>query len=914
MQSVRQKKKPRLHDVCLPFSVGHFVVSSLPRNNDHLGPPCAIMASSLRSNRHSATESQLKYSKRQGSASVEGRKPSCTALLPDGKECRTVVGESHHRFCRQHHREQLRMYNLYKLREGEYNAICVDDNEDDRTKLEEKIRVGEEAVKLRDAVNRRFHSLSGDNRGHIGWILNLRSEIDNLKGASLRSGGPPDSSELSPAPSETKYASSEGGGVRIYKSLISPEVPMSALDHLPRDSPAVVIKASLNMMISSLVDKLSEIAPSLDDSGRSVGDANTAEEQDAGPEDLVVRYILRELLVWKADTETLAKASQTSSIDQFLRRSTPDELEEYIKLFEALGRPDTLHLLRDAVYDYLLLDGSPSTVTIRGASISRNTAERRMTADGWDILHQNFWNLIEWCNVEQLYFSFEDVALVKRLLALRRYDDSEANWFRPSDDVSQECEMAVLQGFDALSKGFSDPPYQQLVSRGGMTTKKESRCYLVGRMGKSDTLALPFIKEISTRVARFIVIAIDMERADWWRQCDPQDNADGNPFITRSRSAKNKADLHNIAWSVEWSAKDNLEDVRQIRAVKDREAFSDFHLIIIIDRLPGRNFTILEAIAEALKEVAGDRTCREIMDRAIRESIPASEREAWSAAVPDDPYSAVVEPGAASPHYEGHRVRQWDLVDKLPGFDKNQARLPQTYAEVRFIRKVLAEMESAKAITLLETFEAPVCAPMLYQSIDGRQDLFFPYRYRPPRNASPSCKTASRPRGTPPPRGVSTISPNRICAHTQRRFSQRAGSMCTTVPGRSRSPTMLTPRPTSRLRRATSTAGTSSRLTTRTPHRYGSGTCTRYSTRGCLLFAVCSRRLWSALRLVTRLLTTCGSSRRRLRNVTSSYRSSPRLRGWEISSRLVWTGYGEGYLQIYNSARWSYSKINSSRG
>lgn len=687
------------------------------------------MAGLLESDGRSAMESQLKYSKRQGCAPVASRKPFCTALLPDGKECRTVVGEPHHRFCRQHHREQTRMYNLYKVREGEYNAISVNDN--DRTKLEEKIRVGEEVVKLRDAVNRRFHSLSGDNRGHIRWILKLRSEIDNLKEASLSSQRPADPPELSAGSSETKNETEEKGGVWVYRSLISPEVPMSALDHLPRDSPAVVIKESLNMIMSSLVDKLYNLAPSLNDSGRSVGDANTAEEQDPGPDGLVIRYILREFLVWKADTETLARASHTSSIDQFLRHSTIDEIEGYIKVFEALGRPDTLHFLRDAVYDYLLPSGSPSTITILGASISTDIARCRMTVEAWDILYKYFWNLIGWWNLEQMCFSFEDVALVKRLAALRRYDDEIAQWFRPQDDISQECEMAVLQGFDAMSKGFFDQPYQQFVSRGGMTTEREPRCYLVGRMGKSDPLALPFIKEMSTRVVRFIVMSIDMEGADWWRQSNAQEDADEIPFITRSRSAKQKADLNNIPWSVEWSVKDILEDVRQIRAVKDREAFSDFHLIIIIDRLPGRKFTILEATAEALKEVAGDRTCREIVGQAVSESIPASEREAWSAAVPDDPYSAVIEPGATSPHYEGHRVRQWDLAERFTGFGKDQARLPQTYAEARFIRKVLAEMESAKAITLLETFEAPVCAPMLYQSIDGRQDLFFPYRYAP---------------------------------------------------------------------------------------------------------------------------------------------------------------------------------------
>lgn len=202
-------------------------------------------------------------------------------------------------------------------------------------------------------------------------------------------------------------------------------------------------------------------------------------------------------------------------------------------------------------------------------------------------------------------------------------------------------------------------------------------------------------------------------------------------FITRTRSSKDKDDLPNVPWSVEWSVNDILADVGTIQVVKDRKAFTDFHVIIIIDRLPGKKFTILQETGEALKMVAGDRTFREIVNGVIDESIPAPEREVWKAALLDDPYSAVVDSGAASPHYEGHRVRQWDIVERFPDFAHNQAKLPQTYSDVRFIRKVLSEMESQNAITLLETFEAPQSMPMLYQSIDGRQDLFFPYRPKP---------------------------------------------------------------------------------------------------------------------------------------------------------------------------------------
>ncbi|KAK7722019.1 hypothetical protein SLS63_009300 [Diaporthe eres] len=421
--------------------------------------------------------------------------------------------------------------------------------------------------------------------------------------------------------------------------------------HLDLDDDVVVMKTFLNMALSGLVDKLYEVAPSLNDSKISGSNSNTTEEQKPGVDDHVIRYILREFLVWKADTETLARASQTSNIDKFVRHSTTDELEEYIKLFEVLGRPGTLHFLRDAVYDYLLPDGSPSTVTILGASISTDTAGRRMTVERWDILHSYFWNLVEWWNVEQVCSSFEDVVLVKRLVALRRYDDhegGEANWFRPEDDVSQEMKK--------------------------MTT---------------------------------------------------------GSFITRTRSSKDKDDLPNVPWSVEWSVHDILADVGTIQVVKDRKAFTDFHVIMIIDRLPGKKFTILQETAEALKMVAGDRTFREIVNGVIDESMPAPEREVWKAALPDDPYSAVVDSGAASPHYEGYRVRQWDIAERFPDFAHNQAKLPQTYSDVRFIRKVLSEMESQNAITLLETFEAPQSMPTLYQSIDGRQDLFFSYRPKP---------------------------------------------------------------------------------------------------------------------------------------------------------------------------------------
>ncbi|KAI3394361.1 hypothetical protein diail_2872 [Diaporthe ilicicola] len=692
------------------------------------------MASSSRANRPSALGGRPRYSQRQYHRPVEINKYICTALSEDGKDCPTEMDQPHYRFCHQHYRELQRMYALYKLREKEYESISVDAGDEGKIKRQEKMKVGEEVIRLRDAVTRRFHSLNADNRGHFQWILRLRSEIDELKKTAQDLHEPSDHLTPEPGASEAEKSSEGKGGVWVRRSLISPEVPMSALDHFLRDSPVVVIKSALIAMTKSLVERLYKIVPSLDDSRVFGPDDSSVEEQNSETNDLVIRYIFREYLVWKADTETLARASRTSTVDQFFRQSSGEELQDYIRLFEVLGSQDTLHFLRDAVYDYLLPVGSPSTTMILGAAISTDNAGHRMTVEAWDILHKYFWNLIGWWNVEQLCFSFEDLVLVKRLIALRRYGDSEdaeASWYHPEDDVSQEHEMAVLQGFVGLSKGFCDASYQQFVTQPGTITEVEARSYLVGRMAKADPLASLLIKEIASRIGRFVVIAMDMERIDWGYS--PSDRQDGEelPFIRRTRSARVKDGLPDAEWEVEWSVKDILADVRRIRATRERDSFTDFHIIIIIERslhTVGKQFTILQEMAEALKEVGGDRSSRDIVDQAITESIPAPEQTTWKEAFLPILHSSLVDPGDSSPHYEEYRVRQWDIGDHFPDFARSHAERPRSYSDIRFIRKILAEMDLRKVITLLETFEAPHSTPMLYHSIDGQQDLFFPYK------------------------------------------------------------------------------------------------------------------------------------------------------------------------------------------
>jgi hypothetical protein len=100
-------------------------------------------------------------------------------------------------------------------------------------------------------------------------------------------------------------------------------------------------------------------------------------------------------------------------------------------------------------------------------------------------------------NLEYFAIKFEDLVLVKTLIACHRYgfgdcddDDDASNWYSPDEDVSQEYKLAVLQGFIAVIKGISEPPKPAIEIENGIVKERQTRCYLVGRMSKDDTWAL----------------------------------------------------------------------------------------------------------------------------------------------------------------------------------------------------------------------------------------------------------------------------------------------------------------------------------------------------------------------------------------------------------------------------------------
>jgi hypothetical protein len=267
----------------------------------------------------------------------------CIALSQDGAECYELPPRPSHELCLPHHREYRELHSQYKNAEEHYNRLVEPEEGLKIEGKQDKVAWGRKTLDLRNQVNRRFFSQQAGNRGHIRWILKLENEIKVLEG-SLKSED--DHGTSMPLAENTEANNRElRPEQRVYRSLLSPEIPMSALDHLPADSAVKLMKQVVFNISEGLVTRLYSIAPSLNDSAATLEQpgCETRREPDKG--DHVIRFVFREFLLWKADADTLARANKAESIDAFLRRCLPSELQDYIKFFELFGRVDTLHFL-----------------------------------------------------------------------------------------------------------------------------------------------------------------------------------------------------------------------------------------------------------------------------------------------------------------------------------------------------------------------------------------------------------------------------------------------------------------------------------------------------------------------------------------------------------------------------------------
>ena len=434
------------------------------------------------------------------------------------------------------------------------------------------------------------------------------------------------------------------------------------------------------------------------------------------------------------------------TINVFLRKSTSDHLQYFIKFFTAFqeGRRDTFRLLRDAVCDYLVqLQGpsaSPSSATtVLGAEILTDDSQRRMDMRGWDILWGHFHNTVNWSNLELFATNIDDVVTVKILTALSRYgsvdpslEDDALNWYFPDEDISQECQLAVMQGFIAVTKDFREPGKSPITIEPGSATERQTHCYLVGRMSKKDQWARRLAQELSERISRFQVLVIDREA---WTEESPMPSSlssDSNPWITRSRTAPTQEALNSQPWTVEWSLNNILDDVQQIHNIRDRNMAKSYYDLVIIDRSPGRTFEMLAVVADALLKLKGYPPYREVFRQAIQGHVTVEKQDIYLEA-----FAQMDFPHASPPvrnQYVGNRIRCWDIPDPFRAHTQAMSRNPShltTLDESRFIAKIASDLESHGVITPLTTYEPPRTRPVVVQGIDGLDDVYFPYDLGP---------------------------------------------------------------------------------------------------------------------------------------------------------------------------------------
>lgn len=658
---------------------------------------------------------------------------TCAALQEDGSECHATLFQPHHKLCSSHHREYKSLYQAYKLDEKDYDNIKItEDNVEIQELLEAKIVAGKKTIKLRDQVNRRFYSVAGDdNRSHVKWLLKLGDDVENMEVrlTALRSKEPEHPSPATPT---------EDSRPKVYQSLLDPANPMSALSHLPPDYPITVLKESYNLFSEELIKRLYRIVPSLNDSSSTVIDLGSGSPREPDDGDFVIRFLFRELLLYMADTHVLEIASRTDRIDTFLRLS-PGQITNYIRFFETFraAHDSTFHLLRDAVCDYLL-EPQTSYISLLGAKIPTDQDCRSMTVKGWDILYSCFNGIASWANLDLFAFQFEDVVAVKTMVAFQRYgtaDGTKESWYSPADDVSQESQLAVWQGFIPVLKGFCDPPTPSVTTDKGITTERLSRCYLVGRMSKQNISALRLAQELSERVVRFMVVVYDRGKSSGG---DPRivspPLSDPNPWITRSRTSATKEALSSESWNIEWSLEHILRDLRFVRNVTGRNMAEDYYEYIIIDRMTDISFEILDVVADALCKLNGDLPYSEMLGPVIRRYVPSEDQDEyldWAAGIKAE------SPFIACPFtqlYLGNRIRCWDIPNAFQGTlrARMQSEAPRTpILWSRLIAKVTAELDAHGAVTLVQKFEPTTTCPVLLNGSDGIEDLYFDYRITP---------------------------------------------------------------------------------------------------------------------------------------------------------------------------------------
>ncbi|KAK5174000.1 uncharacterized protein LTR77_001079 [Saxophila tyrrhenica] len=620
--------------------------------------------------------------------------PKCMALSSNGSECPRVPTHHSYKNCSKHHGEKQGLHKRYKARQASYEAIHTDDNTTATDDLRRKLEFGREVLELRDETNRRFYNTEATNRGHIRWILKLKHELQTLENKIKTAEPTLEAREEAPS---------------VYRSLLDPKVPESELAHLPQDSPVRVLRTERKKFRDAMISRIYELYPSLNDSQNTVADPDTGSKRQPGTGDFVIRYVFREYLLFRADSDVLYLASKVNGIDEFLRDYSCGDLHEYIKFWERRGEKDTLWLLRDAICDYLL---PPDASSILGKPVATDDEQRTMTREAWDILWVCFSDLCHWSSFELFCGNFADCCLVKKLIALGRFGQGEQGLLNAGDDISQKCQLAVLQGFIAIAKRQSDPGEPTILILDEVKHDIQARCYVVGRMAKDLPLADKLIQALLRRVARYIVVVCNGTKPYSFQSSEPvHANApEEDAWVRKIRPVSDRTEGDTAEWKIDWTIEGIRSDMRTITNIRDRNMRYDWFEIIIIDRTPNRPFTLLDEVARLLLELSGS-SFEEIVNSIVTEHYPEDEQQQVLSAITFPDRGSVLTVSAL--HYEGSRIRAWD--------DANDTRL----------RRIVDNMEANGIVSAITEFEQPQARPVVLPGADGLADLYFDYDHGP---------------------------------------------------------------------------------------------------------------------------------------------------------------------------------------
>ena len=170
----------------------------------------------------------------------------------------------------------------------------------------------------------------------------------------------------------------------VLQSPLSPRIPITSLHNMPDDGTILILKHFYSDLCTEGVQRLYNVVPDLNDSGRHLGSPLLEPRNDTGAE--IIRAWFRIMILNTSDAETLEHAVRSRSISEFLSGCHASQLETYCDFFEKAWRPHALQYLRVAICAQHLAKGYTKTVGLLGGTIPSTTIDLKMTKACWDLL------------------------------------------------------------------------------------------------------------------------------------------------------------------------------------------------------------------------------------------------------------------------------------------------------------------------------------------------------------------------------------------------------------------------------------------------------------------------------------------------------------------------------------------------